>query len=295
MNEFEASTDTVQQMEFSPAEAFGKGLVNHHFDVVRPGEAGWEFKGKTSQDVFLFNFAPYHSQFAMNSDQRKHMSGLGMTYNVHPVGTEIHETDLYQPGECLIVEFSEGLFCGQLAEEFGVNSLSQSYMSMGSQRIINVAHEIKSALWAAKFGNAPPALFIEGLSLALSAAIAEDIANELGRSIRSEKIEAYQIHRVQDYIEASLEEQISLDRIAAAVGLSKFRLARAYKSATGQGVHQYVIARRLDRARSMLRESDLTLSEVSYATGFSSQSHLTAAFRRNFGVTPGSYRKSAQS
>ena len=91
-------------------------------------------------------------------------------------------------------------------------------------------------------------------------------------------------------IEAELDQDISLQPLADAAGLSMFHFAKAFKSALGLPPRQYVIERRLARARDLLSATALPLADIAYAVGFSSQSHMTAAFSARLGVTPAGYR-----
>ena len=82
--------------------------------------------------------------------------------------------------------------------------------------------------------------------------------------------------------------------MAAIARLSAYHFARQFKAATGLPPHQYVIARRVERARELLRAGDLPLAEVAVSAGFSDQSQLTHHFRRLVGVTPGRFRTPAR-
>jgi AraC family transcriptional regulator len=104
-------------------------------------------------------------------------------------------------------------------------------------------------------------------------------------------------HRLRaalEYIEAHLNEDVSLEAIAAAANLSVFRFARGFRKATGQPPHQYVIGRRMERAKALLRSSDAAIGEIARRVGFSSQSHFTAVFTRRCGVPPARYRQSCR-
>ena len=70
-------------------------------------------------------------------------------------------------------------------------------------------------------------------------------------------------------------------------------LARAFKAAVGQSPHQYVLARRIERAKELLRNTDLPVVDVALSSGFSSQSHLSHWFIRQVGVSPAVYRRQA--
>ena len=79
--------------------------------------------------------------------------------------------------------------------------------------------------------------------------------------------------------------------MAAATCLSAYHFARQFKRATGLPPHQYVIARRVERARQLLQTgSDFSLAEVAAHAGFSDQSQFSHHFKRLVGVTPGQFR-----
>jgi AraC family transcriptional regulator len=93
-----------------------------------------------------------------------------------------------------------------------------------------------------------------------------------------------------EYIEDHLDSEIALEDLAAAVHLSAFHFARLFKASTGLPPHQYVIARRIERAKQLLRDDDLSLAQVAARVGFWDQGHFTRHFKRLVGVTPGRFR-----
>jgi AraC-like DNA-binding protein len=98
------------------------------------------------------------------------------------------------------------------------------------------------------------------------------------------------MRRVHEYMEAHLHDSIELVELAAIAGLSIFHFARQFKQSAGVTPHYYLIRSRIERARELLASTDLSLSEIAFATGFSDQSHLTRHFRQLIGVTPGQFR-----
>lgn len=113
-----------------------------------------------------------------------------------------------------------------------------------------------------------------------------------GAGAASDRIEmtARQLRITTDYVENHLEEDLSLGSIAAAPGMSPFRFARAFKKATGQSPRQYVIGRRIERAKELLRLGTFELAEIANRVGFATQSHFTAVFRKRCGTTPKRYQ-----
>lgn len=106
---------------------------------------------------------------------------------------------------------------------------------------------------------------------------------------------ARQLQAATDYVEAHLAEDLSLENLAAAPGMSPFRFARAFKKATGRSPRQYVIGRRIERAKQMLRSGRGAIAGIANQVGFSTQSHFTSVFHRHCGVTPKRFRDSCGS
>jgi transcriptional regulator of acetoin/glycerol metabolism/AraC-like DNA-binding protein len=96
--------------------------------------------------------------------------------------------------------------------------------------------------------------------------------------------------RLREHIDAHLDENIGLDRLAAAAGLSVHYFARAFRQSFGEPPHSYVLRRRIERAQEMLKRTDQPLSEIALAVGFSDHSHFARYFRRLVGVTPSAAR-----
>jgi AraC family transcriptional regulator len=99
------------------------------------------------------------------------------------------------------------------------------------------------------------------------------------------------VQAVRDYIEANISGALSLDDLASVAHVSSFHFARLFKSATGETPHDFVTRIRMDRAKTLLRDTDSPASSVAKQVGFSSKSHFSAAFRRCFGLTPAGFRK----
>ena len=99
--------------------------------------------------------------------------------------------------------------------------------------------------------------------------------------------------RVQDvirFIDRNLGERLTLVEMAAALGLNPYHFAHVFKQATRLAPHQYVIRRRLARAKQLLGTTDLPIAEVALVVGCANQSHFSALFHRATGMTPLTYR-----
>jgi transcriptional regulator GlxA family with amidase domain len=96
--------------------------------------------------------------------------------------------------------------------------------------------------------------------------------------------------RVREYITSHLEDSISIQAMAAIVGLSMYHFSRAFKQSEGVTPHRFLMQCRVKRAQELLAGTDLPLSEIALATGFSDQSHCARRVREFVGVTPSRYR-----
>ena len=95
---------------------------------------------------------------------------------------------------------------------------------------------------------------------------------------------------VIDYIEDHLDSGLSLEKLAAEVRLSPYHFARQFRTATGLPPHQFVISRRVERARLLMQQGgDISLAQVASRVGFSDQSQFSRHFKRLVGVTPGRF------
>jgi AraC family transcriptional regulator len=98
------------------------------------------------------------------------------------------------------------------------------------------------------------------------------------------------LQRVRDYVEAHLDDDLSLTVLAEIACLSPYHFSRSFKRATGLGPQRYVIQRRVERAKYLLRQTHQPLALIAQEAGFTDQSHLTAMFRSEMGLTPGRFR-----
>jgi AraC family transcriptional regulator len=101
----------------------------------------------------------------------------------------------------------------------------------------------------------------------------------------------WQQKRVVEFIEEHLAEEISLAALAELADLSLYHFARTFTQSFGVPPHRYHMARRMDRARSLLQRPALSVTQIGAQIGFRETSSFTKAFRRFTGLTPTEYRR----
>jgi len=151
--------------------------------------------------------------------------------------------------------------------------------------------------------------FIRGLALALESELRAGCpggrwyGESLGRALAVHLVRRYaaahtaprdegdrlgrvRLQEVLDHIHQNLAGEITLGTLASTAGLSQFHFARLFKRATGLAPHQYVIRRRVEKAKQLLVSTQSDVADIAVQTGFCDQSHLTTHFKRVYGVTP---------
>jgi AraC family transcriptional regulator len=134
--------------------------------------------------------------------------------------------------------------------------------------------------------------YIEALSIVLVHELIrlEQTTSGAVRPLRG-GLPARQQKRLAEFIEEHLAEEISLTALAGLVDLSLYHFARAFRQSFGVPPHRYHMNRRMDRARSLLRRSAFSVTQIGNQIGFRETSSFTRAYRKYAGVTPSEYRR----
>jgi AraC-like DNA-binding protein len=96
--------------------------------------------------------------------------------------------------------------------------------------------------------------------------------------------------RAKDLADARYFEELDVDDLARAAGLSRAHFSREFRRAFGTSPHAYLLTRRLERAAALLRATDRTVTEICFAVGARSVGSFTSSFTRTYGLSPTAYR-----
>ena len=96
--------------------------------------------------------------------------------------------------------------------------------------------------------------------------------------------------RAKDLADARFFEELDVDDMAAAAGLSRAHFSREFRRAFGESPHAYLLTRRLERAASLLRFTDRSVADICFSVGLQSVGSFTTSFTRTYGVSPTAYR-----
>jgi AraC-like DNA-binding protein len=144
-------------------------------------------------------------------------------------------------------------------------------------------------------GGEAPATRLETDSLLLS--FSQGLARQGGIAAdipSPERGPGASVRRARAYLHERADDEVPLDELAAAAGVSASYLCRAFREATGLSPHRYHYLLRVDRAKKLLARG-VAPGEAAAAVGFAHQSHLGVHFKRVVGTTPGAYARAVSS
>jgi len=206
--------------------------------------------------------------------------------DILPAGSS-EQWEEFTPSTTLTVRLPESIL-RDAAEQAGLSMRLtglEPRFQCRDQQIEHVAWALNAERCA---GNPNGAIYSEFLATALAIHL-------LGRYRAPSRLKGglakHELRKVAEHIEENLDQELSLTRLAGLAGMSISHFGVQFKKSTGVPVHEYVIRRRIERAKSLLQESEHPVSRIALDVGFSHQSHLARWMRRLLGVTPGDVRR----
>jgi len=209
-----------------------------------------------------------------------------------------NEATFTAPIQAMLHLYLPTLLFRRLSDDFnlpGMPGHSIRYLAGVRDEIINqVGHSIVSEMTNE---SAAGRMFVETASLMLAAHLLRTYCDSGScKSFEStaHRLDHARLRRVLDYISAHLTDEITVAELARVSGLSTFHFARMFTLVVGISPNRYVSRLRLEQAMADVAAGKLSLAQIAFKSGFSSQASFTRAFRRATGITPGDYRSDRQ-
>jgi AraC family transcriptional regulator len=148
-----------------------------------------------------------------------------------------------------------------------------------------------SRLWESAAGSeAADKYLADGLLMSVLSQLLIRAGTELQPNM-AVALPQWRLKRVKQFVASHLGEEISLDHLAAAAGLSRRHFARSFHQELGETPHRWLMQTRLEKAKQLLAGTEASVCEIAEACGFSSQSHLTKALKQSDSMTPHRWRQ----
>jgi len=242
--------------------------VAGHSLVLLPA-AAYDIGFVASKDTIGFAFDSQTGSHAIGSDRRSTFCRLPNSLALTPAGCDVRSGS-NSGGEYLLVS-GEPLRLATLAYRTNLRVPGG----------FEVASELRKWLLV---GKAPDLLESEAWVGRLT-----DLAKPPLRDPKAARwLTPARFRRLTDLVEARLESNLTVAGLAGEIGVSPSFLNRAFSACCGQSPYDFILSRRLQRARRLIGTTSLPLVEIAAASGFSSQSHMTACFKTRLGIRPSS-------
>ena len=242
--------------------------------------------GPATRNHYLFHYVLSGTGRLMANDSRgisheyQIRSGEGFMIFPRQINTYIADTKL--PWEYVWIEF-DGMRAREIIETAGLSPDHPVYHAAYKDLRENMKDEM---LYIAEHHDAPPFhlmghlyLFIDYLSRSSSS-----------QMTTSGRVRDFYIKEALNYIEQNFPNDISIENIASFCGLNRTYFGRIFKETVGKSPQQFLLSYRMAKAAELLKLTDLSISDIGNAVGYSNQLHFSRAYKNVYGVSPREWR-----
>ena len=269
---------------------WGRRVEFEHFLIELVPRGPREFNVKLGRTFASINFSADEGTSSLAGDRLRPFDRRPFEYIIVPPGFPLKGRSCAAP-EVLAFVLDFPALQVEIETAMGVapgSVGSEVFMGAPDPFAAAVANRIRKQL----LNPEPPQLYLESLCVSLLVEMF-DRSPLVEQDQTPQRSTTPRLRMLVGYIDANLESDLSVAALARLVGATKDQLNRAFSGFVGQTPHAYVVAKRIDRARTLIDTDDAPLAEIAAATGFSSQSHMTTVFKQHLGRTPGALRRAA--
>lgn len=233
--------------------------------------------------------------------EQKYLSQVG-TASICPAGVAVRYLHIDTgPLKMLHLYLPTDLFGAlQVAEDGSQDACLLYKGGINDPLIQSIGFAVAEELMQEQRDEKTTQMLLESFGVGLAARLLQRYTRNEHRSLSESYFDAYsgkgldrtRLNRVVEFIQANLENDISLDDLAKIACLSVFHFCRAFKVATGASPFRFISEVRLGKAKTLLKDPYMTMDDIALSTGFSSGANLARAFKKLIGISPTQYRQS---
>jgi AraC family transcriptional regulator len=211
-----------------------------------------------------------------------------------PAGSSwAYQSHCSRPRNTLLL-FLRPLFVRSAVEEFDFSYKELALTPQIGFQSKHIRHIAMSLLGELNEANVVGRLYADSLAIGLAMQLIRRYSSLKDVQIGHGGMAPHKLRKAVGLIDHHLAEEeegrVALRVVAKEVGMSYFHFSRAFKQSLGMSPTNYIAERRIERAKKLLQDTELPISEIALRAGFSSQSHFTTSFRRVAGATPKAFR-----
>ncbi|MEM9796595.1 MAG: AraC family transcriptional regulator [Pseudomonadota bacterium] len=269
-----------------------KGTIRRQLRSVEVSYArgykpSYDVSGVPDGVLLSINLAPTQTDIALGSDKARPIFTPTGSSILTPPGIDVHERSEAGSKDYFFLHFNGSQFAKDSEGLDLLRTVEADVDPFIDPAIAAFGREMRRHLIS---GEVEGALYLEELTSLIFRRCALRFAH-LQTGPNSPDLGRADLKIVEEYVAAHLGQQISVEDVAAVLGIPARAFSTAFRAATGQGFAAFILDRRVRGARHLLEQSDETLASIAYACGFSSQQHMTNAFSAKLGISPGRYRR----
>jgi AraC-like DNA-binding protein len=262
------------------------GMIADIWTVACDQHAGGEYVSEAPRLVVVLDQLGEGALHVMDSPDRgqSHRLSRRQPMSFVPAGLKVwSRTESIRRLTHLDLHFDMSVLEGRFMEGLDIREMDRPRLNFSDDRLFSLARLIAAEC---RTSGALHDLYGESLMAALFIGL---VQTEPAADRKRGQLPPRQLRRVIDYIEEHCSRPIRLQELAELTGLSPAHFCSAFKASTGVPPHKWQMRARVERAKSLLTTSDVTLAAAAAMAGFSDQAHLTRVFRQIVGATPAAW------
>lgn len=265
-----------------------RDVLDVEYSIVYPGEFNHSYLNRAA---LVFHLESQNALVERETQRGRFESLMIQEGAMHfdPLGEAVGAR-WAQPHRLLIVMPSQLCLQKALGDHRAIDQIE--FLRNHNTHDIQLFNLSMALLEECKNGFQTGQLYGESIGIAMASRIISQFSNTTHLPYRyTGKLPLWRLNKIKQYIHEHLSQDLSLAELAKQANLSEFHFSRMFKQSTGLSPHAFITKQKMERACELLKQAQLSVSEISLALGFKNQTHFSMLFKKYFGLSPSEFRK----